>query len=61
MFYAPTMKRFRLLGFRILVVERTEFKLRHPGDNPGANLKSISHRCYLGEVALEVELTKEII
>jgi len=23
----------------------------HPGGNPGANLKSISHRCYLFEVA----------
>ena len=22
----------------------------HPGGNPGANLKSISHRCYLFEV-----------
>ena len=31
----------------------------HPGGNPGANLKSISHRCYLREVAFEWKLTKE--
>ena len=30
----------------------------HPGGNPGANLKSISHRCYLFEVAFVWELTK---
>ena len=29
--------------------------------NPGANLKSISHRCYIREVAFEWELTKETI
>ena len=33
----------------------------HPGGNPGANFKSISHRCYLLEVALVQELTKETI
>ena len=33
----------------------------HPGGDPGANLKSISHRCYLWEVAFEWELTKETI
>ena len=33
----------------------------HPGGNPGANFQSIFHRCYLREVALEWELTKEII
>ena len=33
----------------------------HPGGNPGANLKSISHRCYLFEVAFVWELTKETI
>ena len=33
----------------------------HPGGNPGANLKSISHRCFLREVACEWELTKETI
>ena len=33
----------------------------HPGGNPGANLKSISHRCFLLEVAFEWELTKETI
>jgi len=34
---------------------------RHPGGNPEANLKSISHRCYLEEVAFAWELTKETI
>ena len=29
--------------------------------NPGANLKSISHRCYLFEVAFVWELAKETI
>jgi len=33
----------------------------HPGGNSGANLKSISHRCYLFEVAFVWELTKETI
>jgi hypothetical protein len=33
----------------------------HPGGNPGANLESISHKCYLQEVAFEWELTKETI
>ena len=33
----------------------------HPGGNPGANLKSISHRCYLFEEAFVRELTKETI
>ena len=33
----------------------------HLGGNPGANLKSISHRCYHREVAFEWELTKETI
>ena len=32
-----------------------------PGGNPGANLKSISHRCYLFEVAFVWELTKETV
>ena len=32
-----------------------------PGGNPGANLKSISHRCDLREVAFEWELTEETI
>jgi hypothetical protein len=35
-------------------------ELIHPGGNPGANVKSISHRCYLREVAFEWELTKKI-
>ena len=29
--------------------------------NPGANLKSVAHRCYLREVAFKWELTKETI
>jgi len=33
----------------------------HPGGNPGANLKSISYRCYLEEVAFVWALTKETI
>ena len=33
----------------------------HPGGNPGANLKSISHRCHLFEVAFVWELTNETI
>ena len=36
-------------------------KLYIPGGNPGANLESISHRCYLREVGFEWELTKETI
>ena len=31
----------------------------HPLNHPGANLKSISHRCYLWEVAFEWDLTKK--
>ena len=33
----------------------------YPGGIPGANIKSISRRCYLREEAFEWELTKEII
>ena len=33
----------------------------HPAGNSGANLKSISYRCYLREVASEWELTRETI
>ena len=33
----------------------------HPGGNPGANSKSISHRCYLFEVAFVWGWTKETI
>ena len=33
----------------------------HPGGNPGANLKSISHRCYLFEEAFVWDLTQETI
>ena len=35
--------------------------LHHPGGNPGANLKSISHRCRPIMVAFVWELTKETI
>ena len=35
--------------------------MSHPGGNPGANLKSISHRCHLREVAFQRELTKGTI
>ena len=37
------------------------FSSFHPGGNPGENLRSTSHRCYLREVACEWELTKETI
>ena len=33
----------------------------HPGGNPGANLKSISHRCHPILVAFVWELTEETI
>jgi len=33
----------------------------HPGGNPGANLRSISHKYHLFEVAFVWELTKETI
>ena len=33
----------------------------HPGGNPGANLKSISHRCCFFEVEFVWELTKETV
>jgi len=33
----------------------------HPGGNPGANIKSISHRYYLRDVAFEWELTKQTV
>ena len=35
--------------------------LHHAGGNPGANVKSISRRCYLREEACEWELTSETI
>jgi len=44
-------------GFRF----RVRKTVPHPGGNPGANLKSISHRYYLFEVAFVWELTKETI
>jgi len=36
-------------------------KVSHPGVELRANLKSISHRCYLFEVEFVWELTKETI
>ena len=39
----------------------TSLLTTHPGGNPGANLKSISHRCYLILVAFVWKLTKETI
>ena len=36
-------------------------RLCHSGGNPWANIQSISHRCYLFEVAFVWELTKETI
>ena len=43
------------------VCGRERVRLCHPGGNPWANLKSISHRCYLFEVAVVWALTKETI
>jgi hypothetical protein len=43
-------RHFASFGFRV-----------HPGGNPGANLKSISHRCHPILVAFVWELTKETI
>jgi hypothetical protein len=37
------------------------FISHHPGGNLGANLESISHRCYCREVEFEWELTQETI
>ena len=39
----------------------TDISIRHTLSTLEANLKSISQRCYLQEVAFEWELTKEII
>ena len=43
---------------RVWSVQSSRF---HPGGNPGANLKSNSHKYYLEEVANVWELTKETI
>jgi len=37
------------------------YMYNHPGGNPGANLKSISHRCHPILVAFVWKLTKETI
>ena len=39
----------------------SEVPLYHPGGNPGANLKSIYHRCHPILVAFVWELIKETI
>ena len=36
-------------------------KVTHPGGNPGANFKSISHRCHPMLLAFVWELTKDTI
>ena len=40
---------------------RSVVQQNHLEGNPEANLKSISHRCFLWEVAFEQELTQETI
>jgi len=42
-------------------VQKARVRRCHPGGNPGANRESISHRCYLFEIAFVWELTKETI
>ena len=42
-------------------IPRNKCGSTHPGGNPGANLKSISNRCNLREVAFEWELTNNTI
>ena len=44
-----------------LARKEKHFPRTHPGGNPGANLKSISHRCHPILVAFVWELTKETI
>ena len=48
---------FRVWGFRVEGSRVSD----HPGGNPEANLKPISHRCYLQEVRFEWDMTKETI
>ena len=36
-------------------------EVSHPGGNTGANIKSISRRCYLREVSFEWKLAQETI
>ena len=50
-------------SLRITYQESGAFRVQehHHGDNLWANLKSISPRCFLREVAFEWELTKETI
>ena len=52
-----------MLALVLLPALRSEVSrtFNHPGGNPGANLKSISQRCYVREVAFEWELTQETI
>ena len=50
-----------LLRCSLFARKRVQGVPGHPGGNPGANLKSTAHRCYLREVAFEWALTKETI
>jgi len=51
----------RVSGFELWASGFGFLVLYHPGVELKANLKSISHRCHLEEVAFEWELTKETI
>ena len=46
-------------GVRTSTADTPSRSAHHPGGNPGANLKSISHRCQPILVAFEFKLTKE--
>ena len=63
LFVSLSLSRFRSLStheVRTVPHAQTKGARNHRGGNPGANRKSISHRCYyLWEVAFEWGLTKE--
>jgi len=59
--YEKTGEQTAGLALRRPDYPRQSWEKDHPGGNPGANFKSISHRSYLREVAFEWELTKETI
>ena len=46
---------------RMVICQAAVVCVTHPGGTPGANHESISHRCYLFEVAFVWEVTKEIV
>ena len=52
-------KKKKELGIDLMI--DSWLSLSHPGVELRANLKSISHRCYLREVVFESDLTKETI